>query len=107
LTSYEDVTPQRLKERLDAGDAPFLLDVREGWEYGLARIEGSRHIPMGELSGRVSELDPDSEVVVICHHGARSAHVAAALSRFGFGKVWNLAGGLDAYSGVDPSVPRY
>lgn len=105
--SFEDIYPNELKERLDSGDAPTLLDVREGWEFEAARIEGSKHIPMGELSGRVSELDPDSEVVVVCHHGARSAHVADALSKLGFGRVVNLAGGLDAYSSVDEKVPRY
>ncbi len=107
MTNFEDIAPRELKERLDADDAPVLLDVREGWEFEAARIEGSRHIPMGELSGCVSELDSEAEVVVICHHGTRSTHVATALSRFGFGKVLNLAGGLDAYASVDPDVPRY
>ena len=73
----------------------------------LARIEGSRLIPMGELSKRVSELDPAAETVVICHHGARSAYVTRALQRAGFAKVINLEGGLDAYADVDGSVPRY
>ena len=101
------IMPSELKQRLDAGHRPELLDVREPWEYELARIEGSRLIPMGELSGRVSELDPAAETVVICHHGARSAYVTRALQEAGFGKVLNLAGGLDAYAGVDGSVPRY
>jgi rhodanese-related sulfurtransferase len=107
LANYEDISPVELKERLDAGRAPTLLDVREKWEFEVSRIEGSRHIPVGELSGRVSELDPGSEVVVVCHHGARSARVCDALSRFGFERVTNLEGGLDAYSSVDPDVPRY
>ncbi|MBA2374540.1 MAG: rhodanese-like domain-containing protein [Actinomycetota bacterium] len=101
------MAPRELRERLDSGEAPLLLDVREGWEFDISRIEGSRHIPMGEISGRVSELEPEAEVVVICHHGARSAHVADALSRFGFERVFNLAGGLDAYSDVDPGVRKY
>ena len=62
---------------------------------------------MGELSERVSGLDPAAETVVICHHGSRSAYVTQALGRAGFAKVLNLEGGLDAYSGVDASVPRY
>lgn len=100
--------PRELKERLDsAGDAPMLLDVREGWEFEISRIEGSRHIPMGELSGRLSELDPEAETVVVCHHGARSAHVADALSQSGFRNVLNLAGGLDAYADVAPGVRKY
>jgi rhodanese-related sulfurtransferase len=104
---YESITPEELKTRLHAGDYPELLDVREPWEFDLARIEGSRLIPMGELSERVSELDPAAETVVICHHGARSAYVARALAQAGFTQVFNLEGGLDAYSDVDGSVPRY
>src|SRR3712207_518825 len=105
--NHETITPSELKERLDAGDRPALLDVREPWEFELARIEDSKLIPMGELPERVSELDPAEETVVICHHGARSAYVARALAQAGFTKVLNLEGGLDAYSDVDGSVPRY
>ena len=101
------ILPSELKVRLDAGARPERLDVREPWEYKLARIEGSRLIPMGELSERVSELDPAAETVVICHHGARSAYVTRALQQAGFVKVINLEGGLDAYADVDGSVPRY
>ncbi len=104
---YERIMPSELKERLDAGDHPELLDVREPWEYELARIEGSKLIPMGELSERVSELDPAAETVVICHHGTRSAYVTRALAQAGFARVLNLEGGLDAYSDVDGTVPRY
>jgi len=104
---YESVSAEELKERLDAGDRPALLDVREPWEFELARIEGSKPIPMGELAERVPELDPAAETVVICHHGARSAYVTRALARAGFRKVLNLEGGLDAYSDVDATVPRY
>jgi len=85
----------------------LLLDVREPWEFQASRIEGSKLIPMGELSERVSELDPEAETVVICHHGARSAYVTQALDQAGFQNVLNLEGGLDAYSQVDPLVPRY
>jgi rhodanese-related sulfurtransferase len=62
---------------------------------------------MGELSGRVGELDPAAETVVICHHGSRSALVVHALAQAGFARVLNLEGGLDAYSEVDGSVARY
>ena len=107
MEQAQSITPADLKERLDAGDRLELLDVRESWEFELARIEGSRLIPMGELSERVSELDPAAETVVICHHGNRSAYVAYALTQAGFARVFNLEGGLDAYSDVDGSVPRY
>ena len=104
---YESIAPSELKEKLDARDRPELLDVREPWEFELTRIEGSRLVPMGELSARVGELDPTAETVVICHHGSRSAYVANALAQAGFARVLNLEGGLDAYSDVDGSVPRY
>ena len=104
---YGTITPEELKRQLDAGENPVLLDVREPWEFQTASIEGSKLIPMGELSGRVSELDPAAETVVICHHGSRSAYVTQALQRAGFVNVLNLEGGLDAYSREDPSVPRY
>src|ERR671916_903991 len=106
-SDYENISPRELKERLDAGDRPALLDVREGWEYDLARIEGSTLVPLSEIEGRFHELDPGAETVVICHHGSRSAHVAQALNRAGFHYVSNLEGGLDAYADVDESVGRY
>ena len=105
--AYEEITASRLKARLEAGDRPVLLDVREPWEYELARIEGSRLIPMPELGERFTELDPAAETVVICHHGNRSSYVTQALEGAGFEKVLNLEGGLDAYSFVDESVPPY
>jgi rhodanese-related sulfurtransferase len=104
---YESITPRELKTRLDAGDSPELLDVREPWEFELARIEGSRLMPLSDLPDRFTELDPAAEMVVICHHGSRSAYATRALERAGFRKVLNLEGGLDAYSDVDASVPRY
>lgn len=104
---YKNVTPRELKTRLDAGDRPVLLDVRERWEFELARIEGSKLVPMSELERRLSELDPALETVVICHHGLRSAYVTQALNRAGFCGVSNLEGGLDAYADVDGSVPKY
>ena len=93
----------------DAGqDKPLLLDVREPWEWETARIEGSRHIPMREVPARLAELDPDREVVAICHHGGRSQQVAMLLEKSGFAKVHNLQGGVDGWSrSVDPSVPLY
>lgn len=104
---YQNITPRELKSRLEAGGEPVLLDVREPWEFELARLEGSTLIPMSSLEERFSELDPGAETVVICHHGNRSAYVARALGRAGFENVLNLEGGLDAYSFVDESVARY
>jgi len=95
-----------------APDAPLLLDVREPWEFELAaiRIDGLATVsmPMMSVPERLGELDPAQPVVCICHHGARSAQVVAFLERAGRHPVYNLAGGIDAWSTqVDPSVPRY
>ncbi len=88
------------------------LDVREPWEVATAAISapGAKLVcvPMREIPSRLSELDPLQPVVCICHHGARSAQVVAFLERSGFESVYNLAGGIDAWSqDVDPSVARY
>ncbi len=95
-----------------AAPAPLLLDVREPWEFALAaiRIDGleTRLMPMNSVPAQFGELDPAQPVVCICHHGARSAQVVAFLERQGFEAVYNLAGGIDAWSAqVDAAVPRY
>jgi rhodanese-related sulfurtransferase len=94
------------------GPTPLLLDVREPWEFEHAaiRIDGLRtlHIPMNAIPGRLAEIDAAQPVVCICHHGMRSAQVVAFLERQGFDAVYNLAGGIAAWSEqVDPGVPRY
>ena len=104
---YKNVTPRELKEKLDRGEEPVLLDVREPWEFSLTRIEGSRLILMAEIFDCLPDLDPHAETVVICHHGARSAYVTRILNRSGFENAYNLEGGLDVYSSVDASVSRY
>ena len=76
---YKSITPGELKERLDRREDLVLLDVREPWEVALARIEGSKLIPMAEILDRAAELDPEAYTVVICHHGARSAYVTQLL----------------------------
>lgn len=88
--------------------APVLLDVREPWEFQTCHIAGARLVPMNELPARLAELDPDAEMVAICHHGARSLQVAYFLARRGFERVHNLAGGVDAWArSIDPAMPVY
>jgi rhodanese-related sulfurtransferase len=102
------IEPAALKARLDRGNRVFILDVREPAEIAVAAFPGATHIPMGDIPARVTELDPDRETVVVCHHGIRSAQVAAYLARMGFERVLNLSGGIDAWSQTaDPSTPRY
>jgi rhodanese-related sulfurtransferase len=95
--------------RWQAAARPFtLLDVREADEVEYASIPGSTHIPMRDVRARIAEIQSGLPIVVVCHFGERSAHVARALIAAGIPDVYNLAGGIDAYSlSVDPSVPRY
>lgn len=86
-----------------------LIDVREPWEFATARIDGSLHMPMGDVPSRAhQELDPDERLVVVCHLGVRSLNTAVWLRNQGFEQVQSLRGGIDAWSSeVDPAVPRY
>lgn len=103
------ITASQLHDLLAGTDQPLLLlDVREPWEFELARIEGSQLLPLGQVPARLDELDPARETVVICHHGVRSMQAAFFLQSRGFKDVINLAGGIDAWSReVDPKVPVY
>lgn len=108
----EQIGVAELQALCAAARPPLLLDVREPWEAQLARIRidgvDSRLLPMGEIPERLDELNPLQPVVVYCHHGMRSLQVVAFLLRQGFESVYNLAGGIDAWSlEADASVPRY
>ena len=102
-----EIAPRELKARLDRGDDLFILDVREPHEYQICNLEGTL-IPLGELSRRVNELDSSREIVAHCRSGKRSAEAVEFLRKAGFRKIWNLKGGILAWSDeVDPSVPKY
>jgi rhodanese-related sulfurtransferase len=105
----DEITPQELKRRIDAKQAPILLDVRQDWEIKLCRLEHAVHIPIEEIEFRTEELSPDDEIVVYCHQGVRSAAVAQYLrEQCGFKSVRNLQGGLDLWArAVDPAMRRY
>lgn len=86
----------------------MIVDVREPWEVERCRIEGSRSIPLRELPAQAATLPQDRDVVLVCHHGGRSAQAAMWLARNGFAHVHNLEGGVDAWAlAVDPAMPRY
>lgn len=101
--------PELAQWLADAGRAkPVLLDVREDLEIRTAAMPGITHIPMGQIPARLGELDDETQIVCICHHGARSMQVASFLERQGYANVYNLTGGIHAWSTqVDPSVPQY
>ena len=105
----EEISPQEFLKRRADGHDMTLLDVREDWETGLAPVPATLiHIPMGQVAERLSELDPQKETVVICRSGGRSLQVARFLSAQGFADVYNLSGGILAWSrDVDPTIPQY
>jgi rhodanese-related sulfurtransferase len=89
-------------------ERPQLLDVREPWEFGVCRIDGSVNIPMRAVPVRTDEFAREQPLVVICHHGARSFQVGMFLERAGFSNVINLTGGVAAWAvEVDTSMPTY
>jgi molybdopterin/thiamine biosynthesis adenylyltransferase/rhodanese-related sulfurtransferase len=106
-TTVPEITPRELKARLDRGDDLYILDVREPHEYQICNI-GGHLIPLGDLSRRVNELDSSREIVAHCRSGKRSAEASEFLRKAGFHKIWNLKGGILAWSDeVDSSVPKY
>jgi rhodanese-related sulfurtransferase len=104
-----EISAGQVKALQKSGAAFTLLDVREPWEYETSRLEGSKHIPMGDIPARAPlELDPEEHVVVMCHHGVRSLTVTNWLRQQGFEKVQSMRGGIDGWARtVDPKVPLY
>jgi rhodanese-related sulfurtransferase len=105
----KEISPREFMERRAAGAKATLLDVREDWEIELAPAPTEFvHIPMGEISDRLAELDPRQDTVVLCRSGGRSMQVAQYLDRQQFTSVSNLAGGILAWSrDLDPKIPTY
>lgn len=106
----QQLTATQLKEWLDdpARAKPVLLDVREPWEFDVCRIGGSKPMPMRAVPARFNELDRQAEMVIVCHHGARSYQVAMFLEHQGFSNIYNLYGGLAAWAQqADPTMPTY
>src|SRR5215467_14484813 len=106
-TGVPEITVEELKQRLDAREDLFILDVREPHEYKICNLNGHL-IPLNDLPKRVQELDPSKEMVVHCRSGARSAKAVAFLRQAGFSKATNLKGGILAWADrIDPKVPKY
>ena len=106
--AIREITPGELSERLRRGDDIQLIDVRENWEWQIARIPGAELIPLSGFESGSSKIDPTREVVLYCKVGARSMHAAEYLADRGFSKVANLSGGILRWADeVDPAVQRY
>src|SRR5579884_1821295 len=104
----EEITVRELKERMDRGEALTIIDVREPHEYAIARIPGTRLIPLGQVAERAVELDPNAEIILHCRSGKRSAGALNQLKARGFKRLKNLKGGILAWSEeIDPTVPKY
>jgi molybdopterin/thiamine biosynthesis adenylyltransferase/rhodanese-related sulfurtransferase len=104
----DDIEPEVLAARIRSGTAPLLLDVREPYEWSIARLPDARLIPLNSLPQSVHSLDRAAELVVYCHHGVRSEAAADWLRGRGFARVRNLLGGIDRWSlEIDPAIRRY
>jgi len=104
-----EISPEELQRQMrEKGSNLVLIDVREPHEWDIAHIEGARLIPLGQLPERLGELDGHAEIVTHCHHGARSMKALQLLKGAGFGRVRNLAGGIDAWADrIAAGMPRY
>jgi len=101
------ITPGDLKAKLDQ-DQVILIDVREENEWNYCRIEGAEHIPLRRIQQTEIDPEPGKDIVLYCHSGQRSFFAAQILQQRGLDNVYNLQGGIDAYSvQIDPSIPRY
>jgi adenylyltransferase/sulfurtransferase len=106
--SVPTISVRELKAKIDHREAFTLIDVREPFEYEIAKIEAARLIPLGELENRLSELPRSGPLILQCHSGGRSEHAVRLLQEAGFQNALNLEGGIDAWSAeIDPDVPRY
>jgi len=102
-------TAKQLHEYLTQTDSnPLLLDVRERWEFEYCHIEGSTLISMGELPSKMNTLDPQQDIIMICHHGIRSRQMGYYMEQAGFKHITNLDGGVEQWAeDVDTTMKRY
>ena len=107
MQGVPSINVHELKRKMDAREKFSLIDVREPFEYDIAKIDGAKLIPLGEIAARMDEIE-NGEVIVHCHSGMRSAQAVELLRKAGLTNVYNLEGGIDAWSEeIDPSVAKY
>jgi sulfur-carrier protein adenylyltransferase/sulfurtransferase len=110
VTTVPEITPTELKARIDAGEVPVLVDVREYYEADIADLpeHDQVRIPTAEFAKRFEELDREADLVIYCRSGRRSAWAAQVLLAHGYERVLNLKGGVLGWRDeVDPDLPRY
>jgi rhodanese-related sulfurtransferase len=106
--SVIQISAKDLQVKLTGNNPPVLLDVREQNEFEFANIKGSLHIPLNQIAQRITEIHTEQGCVVICHHGMRSQQATNFLVHSGLSNIYNLSGGIDAWSvGCDNTVSRY
>ena len=104
----KSILPKEVKQLIEKESSLKLIDVRESWEYKLAKLENSQLIPLRELTNHMEKLEPNDILLIYCHHGSRSFYACAYMLQQGFKEVYNLEGGIDAWSKViDKSIPKY
>jgi rhodanese-related sulfurtransferase len=105
---YQTISPVELFSRLETGEKLRFIDVREPIEHEMVNIKAAELLPLSRFNDWIDTLKKDEEIVVMCHHGIRSANVCMFLVRNGFEKVYNLDGGIDLWANrVDLNMPKY
>ena len=103
-----EISVEELKAQLDTGATPLVIDVREGWELDISKVNFARHMPIATVPTRLNELDPETPIIVMCRSGGRSLQIANLLVAHGFRSVSNLTGGILAWGErIDPSLRPY
>ena len=104
----QELSVEDLKARIDAGEQPLVIDLREGWELDISKVAFAQHVPMGQVPDRVGEFNANTPIIVMCRSGGRSLQVARFLEIHGFRSVSNLTGGILAWGErIDPSLRPY
>lgn len=104
----QELSVEDLKARIDAGEQPLVIDVREGWELDISKVAFAQHVPMGQVPDRVGEFNANTPIIVMCRSGGRSLQVARFLESHGFRSVSNLTGGILAWGErINPSLRPY
>jgi adenylyltransferase/sulfurtransferase len=108
VPQVSEISVGQLRDLLRGPNPPCVLDVREDWERAIASLPGSLHIPLNQIPLRLKELDASTAIIALCHSGGRSRRVAEFLLAQGYGRVANLAGGIDAWAReIDPGMNTY